>query len=146
MAFRLRNDAEKMLKHLLVEKSVVKTMFDLYYLCFMVGLACGRTNPDDIKGVAPFIQNFPEDYQSVQDLLVGLLVMSEIRKNSIDLSNKTQVRSEISRLIHPSTSTGLTSDGHALMNAYASGGFDFMLESHLNQSLVKSCCARIETW
>nr|WP_312295470.1 hypothetical protein [Brevundimonas diminuta] len=129
MAFRLRNDAEKWFSEL-EGKEPTKTKFDLYYFCVMAGLASGRSTDPSAAGVGAkeFMTDFIQDYKPAQRLLLGLLVVAEVKRGGIDLDEKAAVREVFKRLVTPNTSTNLTDEGMRCMNAYASGGYEFLAE------------------
>ena len=128
MPFRLREDAERWFSAL-DGKEPTKTKFDLYYFCLMAGLASGRTSDAPGLGAREIVDDFIQDYQPAQRLLIGLLVVSEVRRGGIDLSEKEAVRAVFSHLVTPESKTQLTDEGMRCMNAYASGGYDFLSES-----------------
>ncbi|WP_447909480.1 hypothetical protein [Brevundimonas bullata] len=129
MAFRLRNDAEKWFSEL-DGKEPTKTKFDLYYFCVMAGLASGRSSDPSAAGVGTkeFMSDFIQDYKPAQRLLLGLLVVAEVKRGGIDLDEKAAVREVFKRLVTPNASTNLTDEGMRCMNAYASGGYEFLAE------------------
>ena len=128
MPFRLREDAERWFGEL-DGKEPTKTKFDLYYFCLMAGLASGRASDPSDFGAREIIDEFIQDYQPAQRLLIGLLVAAEVRRGGIDLGEKTAVRAVFRRLVTPGSKTQLTDEGMRCMNAYASGGYDFLSES-----------------
>ena len=128
MPFRLREDAEGWFKAL-DGKEPAKTKFDLYYFCLVAGLASGRTSDAPGLGAREIIDEFIQDYQPAQRLLIGLLVTAEVRRGGIDLDEKAAVRAVFRRLVTPGSKTQLTDEGMRCMNAYASGGYDFLSES-----------------
>lgn len=127
MPFRLREDAERWFREL-DGKEPAKTKFDLYYFCLMAGLASGRTSDPSVFGAREIIDEFIQDYQPAQRLLIGLLVAAEVRRGGIDLSEKAAVRAVFRRLVTPESKTQLTDEGMRCMNAYASGGYDLIAE------------------
>ncbi len=128
MPFRLREDAERWFREL-DGKEPTKTKFDLYYFCLMAGLASGRASDPSDFGAREIIDEFIQDYQPAQRLLIGLLVAAEVRRGGIDLGEKAAVRAVFRRLVTPGSKTQLTEEGMRCMNAYASGGYDFLAES-----------------
>ena len=128
MPFRLREDAERWFAAL-DGKEPAKHKFDLYYFCLMAGLASGRTSDPSRLGAREIIDEFIQDYQPAQRLLIGLLVAAEVRRGGIDLREKEAVRGVFRRLVTPASQTQLTDEGMRCMNAYASGGYDLLSES-----------------
>lgn len=110
MPFRLREDAEQWFSAL-DGKEPTKTKFDLYYFCLMAGLASGRTSDAAGLGAREIVDDFIQDYQPAQRLLIGLLVVAEVRKGGIDLSEKEAVRAVFSRLVTPESKTQFPDEG-----------------------------------
>ncbi len=128
MMFRLREEAIKWFKAL-DGKEPTKTKFDLYYFCLIAGLASGRLSDAIALGAREIVDEFIQDYQPAQRLLIGLLVGAEVKRGGIDLAERDAVRSVFRRLVTPRSKTELTDEGMRCMNAYASGGYDFIAES-----------------
>jgi hypothetical protein len=129
MPFRLREDARKWFSEI-EGKPPIKTQFDLFYFCLMAGLTSGRRSEPTHGGrSAPeFIQTFIEDYRAAQRLIIGLLIIAELQRLGIDLHEKASVRKTIQGLVDPQSPTNLTDEGMRLLNAYASGGYDYISE------------------
>jgi hypothetical protein len=129
MAFRLRKDAEKWFSEL-QGRTPFKTMWDMYYFCVMAGFASGRkTDPVSGGRSAPeFVDYVVDDYRPAQRLLIGLLIVSELKKLDISFAEKKDVQNVIQSIVDPQTQTSLKPEGQRLMNAYASGGYDFLAE------------------
>lgn len=130
MPFRLRNDAEKWFSEI-DGRDPVKTKFDLFYFCLMAGLASGRSTDPAESGVSAkeIVDDFIQDYKPAKRLLIGLLVIAEVRKGGMSLGERASVRDIFKRLVTYDTKTGLTEEGMRCMNAYASGGYEFLAES-----------------
>lgn len=124
---RLRNDVEKWFSNI-DGKNAIKTKFDLYYICLMLGLSTGRKSDprQDGRAAPEFIRNFIDDYKPSQQLITGLLIVAEINMLGIDLSEKDAVRKEIRKLVAPNSPSGLSAIGEDALDKYASGGFDYL--------------------
>lgn len=129
MPFRLREDARKWFSEI-EGQFPIKSQFDLYYFCLMAGLTSGRRSEPTHGGrQAPeFVQTFIEDYRAAQRLIIGLLIIAELQRLGIDLHEKGAVRKTIQSLVDPQSPTNLTDEGMRLLNAYASGGYDYISE------------------
>jgi hypothetical protein len=132
MPFRLREDARKWFGEI-DGKPPVKTQFDLFYFCLMAGLTSGRqSNPTHGGRSAPeFLPpsgTFIEDYRPAQRLIIGLLIVAELQRLGINLEEKASVRKTIQTLVDPQSPTNLTVEGLRMLNAYASGGYDYISE------------------
>ncbi|MGD1711908.1 hypothetical protein [Dapis sp. BLCC M172] len=129
--FKLREDVYEWFSNIKVgQTQQVKTLFDLYYLCLMMGLATkSKNNPSERCKCRDFIDYFVSDYQSQQNLIIGLLIRAELENLGISLDEKDATKKQLSKLINPSSQTNLDDeDGIDKMNAYASGGFDYLRE------------------
>lgn len=128
--FRLRNDAEKWFSE--IESSPhIRSKFDLYYFCLMAGFASGRSNETQITSSSSkeFIDYFIDDYKPASRLMIGLLVIAEMKHKGIDVSEKVAVRQLFKSLVDANNgSNNLTDEGMRRMNAYASGGFEHLSE------------------
>ena len=123
--FRIRNDARNWFKHI-ADFEHFKTEFDQYYFCLMVGFASGRSSE---KGTtAEFVENIVEDYKEASRFLIGLLVMAELKTAGIEIFERESVRDMFRRLVDPHSPNQLTDEGMRRMNAYASGGYDYLSE------------------
>ncbi len=129
-SFRLRTDAEAWFSE--VERSPhIRSKFDLYYFCLMVGFASGRASETQLTGTTSkeFIDYFIDDYKPASRLLIGLLVIAEMKYKGIDVAEKSAVRALFKQLVDASNGNShLTDEGMKRMNAYASGGFDYLAE------------------
>ncbi|WP_397584898.1 hypothetical protein [Sphingorhabdus sp.] len=121
--FRLRSDAEKWFKK--VDKG---PKFDIYYYCALVGLMSRRRNEPAGEISKDVIDYFITDFKPYKNLIIGLIIIAELKKSYIDLNEKSAVREVISRIVAPGD-TGLTDNGIKLLNQYASGGFDYLIET-----------------
>ena len=131
-SFRLRQDTKDWFSNIQDSKSrQIKTDFDLYYFCLMLGLATVKySDPvNKCKKYSDFIGYFIEDYKPHKNLIIGLLIKAELSKFGISLDEKEDTKKHLIKLIDPSTTTNLTNEGIDSMNAYASGGFDYLTEN-----------------
>jgi len=127
--FRLRTDAQSWFSEI-ADAPPFKTKFDVYYLCLLAGLASGRAA--ELSGTAnpatDLVEKFVEDYRPASRLIIGLLVTAELKKSGIDVSEKAQVRALFKRLVDSESPNSLTEMGMRRLNAYASGGYEYLAE------------------
>jgi len=127
--FRLRTDAQSWFSEI-ADSPPFRTKFDIYYLCLIAGLASGRAT--ELTGTAhpatDLVEKFVEDYRPASRLIIGLLVTAELRKSGIDVSEKAQVRALFKRLVDSESPNSLTDQGMRRLNAYASGGYEYLAE------------------
>jgi hypothetical protein len=119
----MRNDARTWFKQI-SDFEHFKTDFDQYYLCLMAGFASGRNN--ETGTTTEMVENFVEDYKEASRFLIGLLVMAELKKAGIEIFERDSVRDMFKRLVDPHSANQLTDEGMRRMNAYASGGYDYL--------------------
>jgi hypothetical protein len=129
MHFRVRQDAESWFKHVKDAKQM-KTMFDRYYLCFVLGIASGRKSTPEEKcdKVSDIVDYFVTEYRPYQRLIIGLLVRAELTRCGIAVNEKTDVTNFLMEYVDPSSPTQMTDAAMVKMNEYASGGFDYLTE------------------
>jgi hypothetical protein len=126
MDFQIRKDARKWFKDI---EEDYPTLFDLYYLCLMIGFATGRKNSEiENKDVDSFVEYFPGDFRSRGRLLVGLLIYADLRYHSINLDDRGKVYERVAEMVEPNSPSYMSDKGIRLMNQYAHGGFDALFE------------------
>jgi len=123
--FRMRNDARTWFNQI-ADFEHFKVDFDQYYLCLMAGFASGRSNEN--APTTEMVDHFVEEYKPASRFLIGLLVIAELKKSGIDVTERPAVRALFKRLVDPHSPNQLTDEGMRRMNAYASGGYDHLSE------------------
>lgn len=129
--FRIRNESDKWFKKLgSDEKKLFQTKFDLYYLFFLNGIAHEDKNPqiDDSDGTGEIIDYFPKAYSGSKHLIIGLLVVTELKRLGVSLEDKSTVEEKFEELVDPESTSKLTSKGFSKMNDYANKGFELLQE------------------
>jgi hypothetical protein len=74
------------------------------------------------------VDYFVEEYKSASRFLIGLLVIAELKKSGIEVGERGPVRALFKRLVDPHSPNQLTDEGMRRMNAYASGGYEYLAE------------------
>jgi len=107
-------------------RSEVDLEFDLYYFCFMAGIATGKkaTISDSMDVVA----YFPGEYRHRGKLLVALFLSKELQHLGVKMDEKSHVYSEVSRLVNPESQDYLSDEGLREFNRYAQGGYGVLKE------------------
>lgn len=119
MDFRLPQEAEAWFSNLR-DQAPFRVKFDFYYMLLMLGLATGQT----AEPAGPeFVSYFVDDYKYSHRLISGLLIIAELKRFGIAVTNKAEVRRVIGEIFDPHSATGLTDVGIRLLNSYVSGGF-----------------------
>ena len=100
------------------------TYFDFYYLCAMVGFSEAIIASDaDVKGKKEFVRDFPTANKPHKYTLICALVGAELKRQGIDMKDRSSVRAEMTTLIDENAQTKLSREGLNLLDRYAEGGF-----------------------
>lgn len=125
--FRLRADTQDWFSRV-GRTPPLRTLFDLYYMCALLGLASRRrSDPTDTGNAPVFVQHIIDDYRPQEILIVGLLLRAELAHYGYDLSDRDAVQTQLASLVGPA---GLSDHGADTLNQYASGGFDLLQERY----------------
>jgi hypothetical protein len=125
MAFRLRSSVDQWFKHIGPKKEgALKTKFDLFYLCLLLGFADGK--PEKPGNAPEFVNAFISEYQGSQNIIIGLLILAELSRQGIKATEKESVRQVFNNYVDTKSPTNLSSNGEAKINEYASRGFDIL--------------------
>lgn len=128
-SFRIREDAYKWLSE--VEKTLPgSTIFDLFYFCLVAGLVSARSSEPAQIGVSTkeMVDYFVIDYKPASSFLIAMLVVAELKREGIDVTEDGAVRDVFRRLVASGVENRLTDEGTRRMNAYASGGYEYLAE------------------
>lgn len=99
-------------------------MFDAYYSCLLLGLDGERHGRTEDLEADEFAKVYPEAYRGQAELIAGLLVDAELRRQEIEPEDRDSIESEMVRLLDLKSSTRLSADGDRLLNLYAAVGFE----------------------
>ena len=124
--FRLRKDAEKWFREI-ADAPPFKVKWDVYYLCLMAGFASGRSS--ESTAATDLTERYVEEYRPARHFLIGLLVIAELKLTGVNRTDKAQVRELFKKLVQPNGTNDLTDVGMRRMNAYASGGWEYLAEN-----------------
>lgn len=124
--FRLSKAAEKWFEQIYTVPPF-KVKWDMYYMCLVAGFASGRSS--DPGPATDLVERWVEEYRPVSRLLIGLLVAAELKASKVPMTDSAMVKAEFRKLLDDSSSNDLSDTGMKRMNAYASGGFDYLTES-----------------
>jgi len=127
MGFNMSTGAKKYYNKLNRESKsgVFQTQFDFYYLCLIAGFT--KKLLKDKTG-EKFVDEFPNDFHTQREQIIGLLITTELARKGIDTKNREQIEKIMLRLVKPDSPTRLSPDGEKLMNQYAQGGFGYISE------------------
>lgn len=103
-------------------------MFDIYYLGLLVGFSIVKLGDKSNLEDEEFIKNFPGNYESISNLISGLLINAEMKRRDI----KKEDRNSIERLMVDLISRralGLSEEGTQLLNLYSAGGMNYIKDN-----------------
>ena len=123
MPFRLREDARKWFSDI---RPKFELDFDTYYFCLMAGLATSRKEAISAGETTDLVDNLPGRYRSRKGVIISLFLSKELEIMGVSMSEKSQVRAEIARLIDPQEPSGLSTTGMNEINCYSYGGYDVL--------------------
>lgn len=109
------------------KKSIFELDFDFWYLCLLVGIAAGRKEQLDSSN--DMTARFPNDYSSIENLLISMLIHIELVEKGIEPDDKQSVRQVVEQIIDPTNRPFLTTSGFKVFNEYSNGGFEIINEA-----------------
>ena len=121
--FNLSIDAKEWFKHLR-EQSPFKegaSSMDFYYLSLLVGFYSGK--PKKLENGEEFIKTWPNKYDPLKHKIVALFLDTELKRYSIDVKNKDEVKSHFKKYIVSNSSMVLSKDGMDALNDYSYSGY-----------------------
>lgn len=104
------------------------TQFDAYYYCLMCGLDRRLLGAESDVG-EEFVKDYVQTYQPYADLIAGLLVDAELVRINIPLDDVKGVERKMVDLLEPVSASKLKTEGLALLNRYAAGGFNVISDA-----------------
>lgn len=125
--FRMRSDSDRWFRYI-VDQAPIKTKFDVYYLCLMLGIEAGEL--DDVTDAIEIYQKFPQEYEGSRLQVIALLISAELRREGIEFNEREAVQSLIARYIATDSPSNLSQEGFKRANSYASGGFNLLVEAY----------------
>jgi hypothetical protein len=143
MPFLLRNDAVKWFSNISKGKGAIKTDFDLYYFCLIIGMAGGRMG--DTADTKQIVQDFVSDYEDSKRLIGALAFYADLNQLGVSLSERSAVQAKVCGHFVADNANYLTDDALKKMNKYASGGYNLLTEKidakphHLEHFLMRYC-------
>jgi hypothetical protein len=129
-AFRIREDAYTWLSN--VEKTLPGgSIFDLFYFCAIAGLVSGRSaSASDPTGpTREMVDYFVNDYKASKSIILAMLVVAELKRSKVQFHEEVEVRDLFRELVGGVSDSDLTEEGTRRLNAYASGGYEFLSDS-----------------
>ena len=125
MPFRLRIDTRKWFKN--IEKEF-KLDFDMWYLCFIAGLATYRKEDVLSEQTTELVDNFPGLYREKSRVIVALFLSRELKEMGIRFTERKVLHKEIRKLLDPLSPSQLSDIGQKEINRYSYGGFEEITE------------------
>ena len=102
------------------KESPFKVDFDLYFLCYMMGIAIGKKNPknDNWKDLTRY---FVGDFKNYKSVIATSLILAESRVAGFEEQN--DIKKLMEKYFDHEHPNQLSERGMQLMNQYASAGF-----------------------
>jgi hypothetical protein len=97
-----------------------KVDFDLYFLCYMMGIAMGKKNPKN-ENWKDLTRYFVDDFKSYKSVVATSLILSESRVAGFEEQN--DIKKLMEKYFDHEHVNQLSERGMTLMNQYASAGF-----------------------
>lgn len=119
--FRIRKDADQWFRKI-EGKSPIKTKFDLFYLCLMLGFK--NELLDSVVDGVDVYHKFPQEFEGGRMLILTLLITTEMHREGIVFEERNSVQELIARYVATDSPSNLSVEGFKKVNGYASGGFD----------------------
>lgn len=132
--FKLRHDASDFFSRISNSLARQAPKFDMYYFCLIAGFATKRLVPD-LKPYSSgdLVDTFPGEYRQRAEMIVGMLLVTELDRLDIDRSNKLAVHQTVGQLIEPKSFSSLSSDGIHRMNSYSFAGCDVLRQEWFDE-------------
>ncbi|PAB61348.1 hypothetical protein [Anaeromicrobium sediminis] len=132
MAFKLPKDTRKYFD--LIDRRTdggvkFKTLFDKYYLCLMAGLYKGNIGVVEKIEKDRFIEYYPDLYEGVNELIMGLLIDAEMERRDIQRQDKRRIENLMLEIIDHNSVTKLSETGMELLNRYAVSGMELIRDN-----------------
>ena len=121
MPFRLRKDAREWFRDVRPSMSLD---FDVYYLCFMAGLASRQKTDVSQAETTELVDSFPGAYRQRGRLLVAAFLSRELQQLGVSMDDRASLHSAIHALVDPQSPSSLNDEGMRQFNRYSHGGFD----------------------
>lgn len=136
-SFRMPDDMQSWFAPSFSDGGPLKTEFDKYYLCLLIGLHTKRRAPitPNAKG---FIDYWITDYQGVREQLLGLVLRDELEARGIAVTERDAVQKACQQLFTHDDPTQLTPKGMETVNSIAYGGFKALEESWQSENPPRS--------
>ena len=123
--FMLRKEAEDWFKHI---DDDIKLKFDMYYFCFISGIAEKRKSNQSSTNTIEIVRDFPGPYKDgIGYRLIALFLSRELEQLGVDMKDKSNVRKVVTSLVSTSPPY-LSENGAKEFNKYAHGGYDVLTQ------------------
>ena len=132
MAFQLHPDARDWFKKVRGKdgkgREPLQTLFDVYHMCFVLGIARGRFEALGDSGDT-FMDEFIQRYRAYHLLMIGAMISKSLQRQGVAVSDRKAVAQEVVRFVDSSgVGMVLKAEGFRELNGYAAGGFDYLRE------------------
>jgi len=128
--FRIDKEFEDWQEQFRTGKTPFRVDFDLYFLCYMMGIASGKKNPnsENLKDMTRF---FVDDYKGYKSVIATSLILAESKVTGLD--KQKDIKQLMEKYFDNENMNQLSDRGVTIMNQYASAGF-----KELSKNIQKS--------
>lgn len=134
MAYKLHKNYNDFFRKLNPNRNGFNTLFDIYYLCLMIGLKYKKIGSTDMLKSDAFSKEIIDAYKDSKYKIIALLIQTEMERNKrIDQDNQHEVEKLISEIIDYESKDHISDKGVELLNLYAASGFE-KIQSNINDN------------
>ena len=106
------------------------TMFDVYYLFFLLGAVIGKERSYEEEKTTEMIESFPASFNNHRDLLLGFVIWIYCKNRNYSIEERSTLQELVRRILNEYDPRSLTNTSFKFMNASAYAGYHFFLEQH----------------
>jgi hypothetical protein len=129
--FRLKAEIDDWFKNI-YGRGVIKTKWDEYYLCLLLGLSASRHN-EIVGDRVDMVDYFIDDYRKSQYSIISLFLCAELGRLGIQFTDKNSAKAILDQYLDADAPAKLTNKAFQRLNEYAYGGYLVLNEKFSNK-------------
>ena len=148
--FKRSKESDKWFRDI-IQASPFTTLLDHWYVCCLVGML--KSNDKDPIEPIDITRKFSAEFGDSRRIIVGLLILTEIKKNNLDITNDDEIKELLIKIIEPNSDSNLTDYGFDRLNKYAYGGLQTLTKEYITnarptstESFLQFYSKKIEKW
>ena len=108
--------------------SPIKTEFDFYYLCLIIGIGLKQTPTlTNVAGTKEITRSLTTEFKQHKNLLLSLLISCEIKNSGSEIT-KESIKKIMDTIVDVENDNNISNNAADLMNRYAHAGFEHLRE------------------